>query len=117
LNQIFFRDIRLDAQIGIYKRERAISQPIAIDLDLQLASDRVFTSGKISDTIDYAVVVERVRLELAARRFGLVEELAEFLAQLLLDEFGARSVRVSVAKLGVLKNVARTGTIIERSRA
>jgi dihydroneopterin aldolase len=116
LNQIFLRDIRLEAKIGIYKRERASAQPIAIDLELQLASDRVFTSGKIGDTIDYALVVERVRAELAARRFGLVEELAEFLAQLLLDEFGAPSVRVSVTKLGVLKNVARVGTTIERSR-
>jgi dihydroneopterin aldolase len=116
LNRIFLRDIRLDAKIGIYKRERATSQPIAIDLDLQLASDRVFTSGKIADTIDYALVVERIRGELDARRFGLVEELAEFLAQLLLDEFGAPSVRVSIAKLGAQKNVARVGVIVERSR-
>jgi len=70
----------------------------------------------VADTIDYAVVVARLRTELEARRFGLVEELAEFIARLLLDEFGSPRVRVSIAKLGILKDVGRVGVTIERAR-
>ena len=53
---IFLRAIRLEAMIGIYKRERTTTQPVEIDLDIALPSDRVFNSGKVADTIDYAVV-------------------------------------------------------------
>ena len=113
---VFVRDVRLEAQVGIYKRERVTSQPISLDLEIGLPSDQVFTSGKVTDTIDYAVVVERIGTELEARRFGLVEELASFIAQLLLDEFGTPWVRVSVAKLGILKNAGRVGVTVERSR-
>ena len=116
MNQLFLRDVRLEAKVGIYKRERDTTQPIALDLEIALPDDRVFTSGKVADTIDYAVLVGRVREELDARRFGLVEELAAFVANLVLAEFGAPRVRVSVAKLGVLKDVGRVGITIERSR-
>jgi dihydroneopterin aldolase len=113
---LFLRDVRLDAKVGIYKRERVSSQTIALDLDIEIASDRVFATGKVADTIDYAAVVARIRDELGARRFGLVEELAGFVADLLLDEFGAARVQVSVAKLGILKDVGRVGVTIERSK-
>jgi dihydroneopterin aldolase len=113
---IFLREIKLEAKVGIYRRERVTSQPIELDLDIALPSDAVFRSGKVSDTIDYAVVVGRLREELAERRFGLVEELAEFIARLLIDEFHAPWVRVSVAKLGILKGVKHVGVTIERGR-
>jgi dihydroneopterin aldolase len=116
MNQLFLRDLRLEAQVGIYKRERMTTQPISLDLDIELPNERVFATGKVADTIDYAVVVQRIRAVLEARRFGLVEELAAHIAQLLLDEFQAPWVRVSVAKLGILKGVARAGIVIERPR-
>jgi len=96
MNQLFLRDVRLEAKVGIYKRERVTSQPIALDLEIELPTDRVFGTGKVADTIDYAVVVARIRTELEARRFGLVEELAAFVADLVLQEFGSPRVRVSV---------------------
>jgi dihydroneopterin aldolase len=112
---IFLREIRLDAKVGIYRRERVTSQLIELDLDIALPSDAVFQTGKVADTVDYAVVVQRLRDELAVQRFGLVEELAEYIARMLLDEYHAPWVRVSVSKLGIIKGVTRVGVTIERS--
>jgi 7,8-dihydroneopterin aldolase/epimerase/oxygenase len=117
MDQIFLRDIRLEAKVGIYKRERVVTQPIAIDLDIGLPDRAAAVSGKVTDTIDYAVVVERLRRELQERRFGLVEEMAEFIASMLLDDFGSPWVRVSVAKLGILRQVGQVGLVIERSKS
>jgi dihydroneopterin aldolase len=111
---IFLRDVRLAAKVGIYKRERVTSQMIELNLDIALPSDAVFRSGRVADTIDYAVVVGRIRAELELRRFGLVEELAQFIADLLHLEFHAPWVRVTVAKLGILKDVKLVGVVIER---
>jgi 7,8-dihydroneopterin aldolase/epimerase/oxygenase len=117
MSQIFLRQIRAEAMIGIYKRERDTTQPIEIDLVIDLPSDRVFASGKVADTIDYAVVIARLQHELAERRFGLVESLAERIAEIVLGEFHAPRVQVSVAKLGILKNVGRVGVTINRCQA
>jgi 7,8-dihydroneopterin aldolase/epimerase/oxygenase len=113
---IFMRDLRIEAKVGIYKRERVVTQPIAIDLDIGLADRTAARSGKVADTIDYAVIVQRLRDELGARRFGLVEEMAEFIADMLLNEFGAPWCRISLAKLGILKDVRQVGLVIERSK-
>jgi len=114
---IFLRELKLDAMVGIYRRERVTRQAIEVDLDIALPTPAVFASGKVSDTIDYAVVVQRIREELAERRFGLVENLAEFVAKLVLDEFHAPWVRVSVAKLGIIKGVKLVGVTIAQARA
>jgi len=113
---IFLREIRLDARIGIYKRERTITQTVELDLEIALPDDRVFKSGKVADTIDYAVVIERIRAALVERHYGLVENLAEHVAQILLGEFHAPWVRVSIAKVGAQRSARRVGVSIERGR-
>ena len=113
---IFLREIRLDARIGIYKREKAITQTVELDLELALPEDRVFSSGKVTDTIDYAVVIERIRAALVEQHYGLVENLAERVAQIILKEFNAPWVRVSIAKIGAQPSARRVGVVIERSR-
>ena len=113
---IFLREIRLDARIGIYKREKAITQTVELDLELALPDDRVFKSGKVTDTIDYAVVIERIRAALIEQHYGLVETLAEHVAQIILKEFHSPWVRVSIAKIGAQRSARRVGVVIERSR-
>ena len=113
---IFLREIRLDARIGIYKREKTITQTVELDLDIALPDERVFSSGKVSDTIDYAVVVERIRAVLVEQHYGLVENLAEHVAQIILGEFDAPWVRVSIAKIGAQRNARRVGVVIERGK-
>ena len=114
MNTVFIRALRLDAMNGIYKRERTTSQPVEIDLEMELSSMSAFTTGRVADTVDYATVIDRLKQELAAVRFGLVEEMAERIARILIDEFGTPVVRVSVAKLGIVKEASRVGVQIER---
>jgi len=116
MDLIFLREIKLDARIGIYKREKTITQTVELDLDMALPDDRVFKSGKVADTIDYAVVVERIRTALVEQHYGLVENLAERVAQIILDEFHSPWVRVSIAKLGAQPSARRVGVVIERGK-
>lgn len=112
---IFIESLRVETLIGIYPRERVVPQPVVLDLKIGHSTATAGASDDIHDTIDYAEVVRRLRLELAEKHFLLLEKLAEFVAALLLEDFSAQWVRVSVAKLGMLPNVARVGVVIERS--
>jgi dihydroneopterin aldolase len=118
LDTIFIRQLRLQAWIGLYRHEKIAPQTIEIDLEIALpAGDAVFKSRKVADTIDYGVVVEHVRALLAKERFGLVENLAERIANFILEDFKSPRVKVSIAKLGVLREAQRVGVTIERSRS
>ena len=111
---IFIEDFRASTLIGIYPRERALAQTVEISLQIGTSTASAGASDELGDTIDYASVVERLVAELAARQFNLLERLAEYVATLLLEDFGATWVRVSIAELGTLRGVRRVGVIIER---
>ena len=111
---IVFRDLRVEALIGIHRRERHAKQTLSIDLDIGIPGTAVFASDKVSDTIDYAKVALEVKALAGSQHFRLVETFAERIAQLLMADFGAPWVKVSVAKLGILPNAKFVGVTIER---
>lgn len=116
MDTIFVRELRLEAWVGLHKHEKLAQQTIEIDLEFGVPGDAVFRSGRVGDTIDYGVVVEHIQALIAGEHFGLVESLAERIARMILDDFKAPRVKVSITKLGVLRNARRVGVVIERSR-
>jgi dihydroneopterin aldolase len=116
MDAILLRDLRVEALIGIHKRERYVAQTVSIDLDIGLPGTLVFKSDKVADTIDYEKVALGIKALAASAHFRLVETLAERIARLLLDEFGAPWVKVSVAKIGILGNAKFVGVTIERKK-
>jgi 7,8-dihydroneopterin aldolase/epimerase/oxygenase len=117
LDAVFIRQLRLPAWIGLYRHEKIAPQTIELDLEIALPADgAVFRTGKVGDTIDYGVVVEHIRTLLAKERFGLVESLAERIADSILEEFKSPHIKLSIAKLGVLREAKQVGVSIERSR-
>jgi len=114
MDAIVIRDLRVEALIGIHRRERHVLQTLSIDLEIGLPSEAVFASDKVADTIDYEQVALRIRDLAAAGHYRLVETFAERIAQLLIADFGAPWARVSVGKLGILANAKFVGVTIER---
>jgi dihydroneopterin aldolase len=112
---IFIAELRVEASVGIYPREKAAPQMVELNLTFGVP-DAAAERDDIADTIDYAVVIERIRTELAARHFNLIETLGEFVVNLLFDEFGAPWVKIRIAKIGVAKGVRRVGVFIQRGR-
>jgi dihydroneopterin aldolase len=93
-----------------------VAQTVSIDLDIGLPGTAVFKSDKVADTIDYEQVTLGIKALAASGHFRLVETLAERIARLLIDEFGAPWVKVSVAKIGILANAKFVGVTIERKK-
>ncbi|QDX81796.1 dienelactone hydrolase [Denitratisoma sp. DHT3] len=113
---IFIDDMRVEAHVGIFEREKAAPQTLELSLTFGVP-DAAAKNDAIEDTIRYDVVIERIRKELAERHFNLLETLGEYVIGLMLDEFGAPWVKISIAKIGIMKGVRRVGVQIERARA
>ena len=115
MDLIFIEEMRVEALVGVFERERVAPQTLEISLTFGVPDEAAQTDD-IARTIRYDEVIERIRSELASRHFNLLETLGEYVIHLLLDEFGAPWVRISIAKLGIMKGVRRVGVQIERSR-
>jgi dihydroneopterin aldolase len=116
MNTIFIRELRVETRIGVYAWEQHRSQPLTIDLEVELPSAKAFASDDFADALDYAAIVKRVQSLAADHPHRLLERFAEALAELLRGEFGAPWVKVSVAKLAPVAGVARIGVAIERGK-
>jgi len=117
MDAILIRDLRVEALIGIHKRERHVRQTLSIDLDIGLPGSAVFSSDRVADTIDYEQVTLKIRGLAAAGDFRLVETFAERVAALLIKDFGAPWVKVSASKIGILANARFVGVTIERRKS
>jgi len=111
---IFLHNFKAKTLIGIYPWERMVPQTIRIDLEIALPTSRACQSDNIEDALDYALIIERINEILAEKHFSLLEALAEHIAQTILKEFRSPWVKVSVAKLGIIRGVKRLGICIER---
>ena len=114
MDTISIQEFRLDTLVGYHDWERQLPQTIELNLDLAIPDHRAGRSDRIRDTIDYGAVVERVRASLATTQFVLLERLCEHVADIL-QEFHAPWVRVSAAKIGLMRGVKRLQVTIERT--
>lgn len=117
LDLIFIEGFVGETVIGLHESELHQPQPLVIDVHAGLPRAHACDTDRIGDTIDYGVVCERLRRLLSTHRVQLLEALAENIAGMLLDEFGARWVRVKVVKPRKFADVAAVGVQIERRAA
>lgn len=116
MDTIFIRELRADAWIGIYEWEKLRPQTLDFNLEIGLDTHLAGESDNIRDTVDYGKVVERIRADLKDQHFKLLEALAEHISQVILHDFNAQWVQVSVAKIAHIRGVKLVGVTISRTR-
>ena len=114
MDTIFISELRIETLIGIYDWERQVPQTIQLDIEVGLPGEHAARSGRIGDTIDYSQVVGCVEALFKTRHFLLLEKAGDAIAEMIVREFNAPWVKVSIAKLSPLRNVKKLGVTIER---
>jgi dihydroneopterin aldolase len=113
---IFLRELKIDTLIGVYEWEKRVPQTLQIDLEIALPNSRACQTDDIKDALNYADIVRHLQKVLTSRHFNLLEALAEQIAQILLNDFNAPWVKVSVAKLQAIRGSRMVGISIERGQ-
>jgi 7,8-dihydroneopterin aldolase/epimerase/oxygenase len=113
---IFLRELKVVTLIGIYEWEKRVPQTLQLDLEIALPNSRACQSDDIRDALDYAQVAAHIQSVLSDGHFSLLETLAEHIAQIILRDFNAPWVKVSVAKLQAIRNCKQVGISIERGQ-
>ena len=113
---IFLRELKIETLIGVYEWEKRVPQTLQLDLEIALPDSRACQSDDIKDALDYSEIVCHIQNALASRHFNLLEALTEHIAQILLNDFKAPWVKVSVAKLNAIRGSRMVGISIERGQ-
>jgi len=114
---IFIRELRHQTLVGVYPWEREVTQAVELDIEFDLPGRHAADSHDLDDTIDYSLVVARVRAILDRHEAKLLETLAELIATTLLAEFRMPRLRLSLAKLNLMPAVKKLGITFERRQS
>jgi 7,8-dihydroneopterin aldolase/epimerase/oxygenase len=116
MDVIFIDGLRAQTVIGIHQNELHQAQPVRIDIAAGLPRSLACRTDRIGDTIDYGELRSALLGLLATHKLQLLEALAEEMARITLEDFGAHWVRVVVLKPGKFEDVESVGVAIERRR-
>ncbi len=121
-DRLVIERLEFKGHCGITAEERAVAQPIAIDIEVEYRPDileAAASSGDIAQAVDYARIAERVIQVATGEVFVLVETMAVEVMNMLMTEFSVSRARVWVRKLAPpLKSVSGSvGIRLDRSRS
>ena len=102
---IRLKNIQIYAYHGAHAHEREYGARFEIDVELCAALEHAVNSDDLADTIDYVKLLDVVVSIATAKRFHLLESLADAIAAQLLAQFPASEVIVRVRKPGVSAGV------------
>ena len=109
-------EITVECHLGVEEWERAVPQPVWIDLELAIDAALVARSDDMRHAVDYARVIATVA-EVAQRgSFKLMETLAERIAARLVSDFAIPKLVVRVRKKA-LPGLGYAEVAIERAAA
>ena len=112
---IHLRGLSVSCHIGAGEDERSRPQELRLDLDLFPAGGLHGLGDDLGRTVDYHAVALAIRALAANRPRRLVETLAEDVLDLLRDDFGIRSARVTVRKF-ILPFTEWVGVTLQRGQ-
>ncbi len=116
MDKVFLKALHATPVIGIYDWEREIRQDVYIDLTMATDVSKAGATDDIQYTLNYKSISDRIVEFANESRFGLIEALAENIAQIVRKEFDVQWVRVTVHKPGAIEAAEDLGVTIERGQ-
>lgn len=111
---VFVKGLKVEAIIGVYAWERAIAQPLLIDIALETDISRAAISDDVNDALNYKEVCDDVSIWCQAIKAQLLEHLAGQIADKLLAKYACHKLTLSIAKPTAIKQAAAVGVQITR---
>jgi len=100
---IRIKDLQLRAIIGCNDWEREKKQDITINVLMDCDNDEAITSDDIKDTTDYRVLTKEIIEKVEESEFFLIERLAGFILDIVMERRAVRYATVEVDKPHALR--------------
>ena len=114
MDKVFIKDLEVETIIGIYDWEREVRKLISISLVMDFDLSKAAKSDKIEDSLNYKKISKRIIQLTESLKSKLIENLAQKIADTILNEFPVSSIVVTVEKPGALRGSRSVGVTIKR---
>lgn len=116
MSNLLISKLQLNVLIGVHPEERLASQPIELDIKLTADIQKSCETDDIADAIDYDALIKHVQQWVSDKHFHLIEALANYLAESILQYFPVQAVKIKLRKFPAGLPVGYTGVTICKKR-
>ncbi|MBO6784519.1 MAG: dihydroneopterin aldolase [Alphaproteobacteria bacterium] len=116
VRKIFFRNLMIDARMGVHDHEQGRTQPVRINIVLYMHQDTAPNTDSITEVFNYDLVRDGVLELVGARHINLQETMVEEIANFVLGFEQVLAVRVSTEKTDVYPECDGVGFELIRVR-
>ena len=111
---VFVKGLKVEAVIGVYDWERAITQPLLIDIMLETDISAAAVSDDVNDALSYKEVCDDVSEWCKEIQAKLLEHLAELIVDKLLTKYACHKIKFCIAKPTAIAQADAVGVQITR---
>jgi FolB domain-containing protein len=116
LDRVLISGLRLLCIVGINDWERLVKQEVVLDIALFADLRQAGNADRIQHTVNYRTVAKKVTEAVEGSNFGLVEALAQKVADVCLEDPLVKRVDVVLKKPGAVRGSDWVGVEISRNR-
>jgi 7,8-dihydroneopterin aldolase/epimerase/oxygenase len=114
MDLVFIKGLKCQTILGVYAWERVSLRPVLIDLEIGADGEDAFVHDNAKGMMNYDSIAKRLSELLPTLSYKTVERLATHVAEVVLKEFHAPHVKVTIGKPGAVANAAIVGVTIVR---
>ena len=111
---VFIKGLKVEAVIGVFDWERAITQPLLIDIALETDISRAAVSDDVRDALSYKEVCDDVSEWCKKIQAKLLEHLAGQISDKLFAKYDCQKITLSIAKPTAIAQADAVGVQITR---
>ena len=111
---VFIKGLKVEAVIGVFDWERAITQPLLIDIALETDISAAALSDDVSDALSYKEVCDDVSKWCKEIQAKLLEHLAGQISDKLFAKYDCQKITLSIAKPTAITQADAVGVQITR---
>lgn len=109
---IKIKNLRLKTILGIYDFEQDFQREIIINAIIKTNHDQARFTNSIDDTIDYSIIINKIKNLVSSKNFQLIEKLAQEILDLIMEDDKIEECEIEVDKLKIFDEVDSASIVL-----
>ena len=114
---IFLNDFLVQANIGVYKYEKNITQPLRINIVAKVRNPKRINDDNLQSVVCYNQISRKIKKIIKSGHTVLLEKLAEKIFEECFKNKRIETMKLRLEKLDAIQDAESAGIEVERSRA
>ncbi len=113
---IFLNDFLVQANIGVYKHEKEVTQPLRINIIAKVKNPKKINDDNLHSVVCYNQISKKIKKIIKSGHTILLEKLAEKIFQECFKNKRIETMKIRLEKLDAIQDAESAGIEVERSR-